>query len=197
MRCEIALLLGLALLTAGCDRQSSAPEQAKANISANGDASGAANDTGDAQQPRAMDRARAGDAAPDASFTDPSGKSVTLADFRGKPVLLNLWATWCAPCIAEMPTLDTLAGDLDGKVAVLTVSQDLGGDEQVAPFFKKHRFAHLKPYLDPQLALSTAYGVNLPTTILYGADGKEIWRVSGGMDWTSDKARAAIAEATR
>ena len=192
MRCEIALLLGLALLTAGCDKQSSAPEQAKANISANGNAStGAAS----GQEAHAVDRSHAGENAPDASFTDPSGKSVTIADFKGKPVLLNLWATWCAPCIAEMPTLDTLAGDLDGNVTVLTVSQDLGGDEQVAPFFKKHSFANLKPYLDPQLALSTAYGVNLPTTILYDADGKEVWRESGGMDWASAPARTLIAEA--
>ncbi|WP_343228031.1 TlpA disulfide reductase family protein [Stakelama flava] len=153
----------------------------------------------DASQPLhgSVDRSHAGEAAPDARFTDPSGKSVTLAAFRGTPVLLNLWATWCPPCVAEMPTLDTLAGDLDGKVALLAVSQDLGGKEQVAPFFAKHKFANLQPYLDQQLALSTRYGVNLPTTILYDANGKEIWRVTGGMDWTSEKARTLIAEATR
>lgn len=192
MRSGIALLLGLALFAGGCDKQSAAPEQASANNAGNSMALSAGGESLSGK----VDRSHKGEAAPDIAFTAPDGKPAHVADFRGKPVLLNLWATWCAPCIAEMPTLDSLAGDLAGKVTVLTVSQDLGGKEQVDPFFAKRKFANLKPWLDPQLALSTGYGVNLPTTILYDSDGREVWRVTGGMDWASDKARALIAEAT-
>lgn len=189
MRSGIALLLLVTVGIAGCDRQSPAPEQATAATNADSN--------GSITQPTAakVDRSHAGEAEPDTPFTAPDGKQVTLADFRGKPVLLNLWATWCPPCVAEMPTLDTLASDLKGKVQVLTVSQDLEGTKVVAPYFKKKQFRTLQPYLDPKIALSTLYAVNLPTTILFNAQGKEVWRVSGGMDWTSAKARKLIDEA--
>lgn len=140
-----------------------------------------------------VERSHHGEPAPDVSFLDSSGKKVALSDFRGKPVLVNLWATWCAPCVAEMPTLEALARS--GTIRIVAVSEDLGGASKVAPFFKTHGFTALQPYLDPTLALGTALGVNLPTTILYDAQGHEIWRETGGYDWSGPAAKTLIAEA--
>jgi hypothetical protein len=75
------------------------------------------------------------------------------------------------------------------------ISQDLDGAAKVTPFFEKAKFAALVPYLDPDVKFSTGYGVNLPTTILYDAQGKEVWRVSGDMDWDGETAAKWIAEA--
>ena len=199
-RAAIACLLGAGLMAAGCDRKSQAPGQANAVA----DANTATTVSADEVQPAAatgataatFDRSHKGQAAPTLAFTGPDGTPVTLAAFRGKPVLLNLWATWCAPCVAEMPTLDAAAKALDGKVVVLAVSQDLDGAAKVTPFFAQHRFQALKPYLDPTLGLSLAYQANLPTTILLDSSGHEVWRRAGGTDWTSADAKAAIGEAS-
>lgn len=143
-----------------------------------------------------IDTSHAGDVAPDLAFTAPDGKTVTLADFRGKPLVLNLWATWCAPCIAEMPTLDALAAREHGRIKVLTVSQDLAGAEKVTPFFAAHDFKHLEPYLDTETALSLGLGAQtLPTTVIYDAAGKEVARVSGGMSWDGDRAAELLDSA--
>lgn len=186
-RSLITLLLTAALV-AGCDRQSPNPEQAAApaaNVAA--PAAPAADGL--------IDRSHKGEAAPTTAFKGPDGKTLTLADFKGKPVLLNLWATWCAPCIAEMPQLDALAAREARKLQVLTVSQDLEGAAKVTPFFAKGGYKALKPYLDDQAALSTHYQANLPTTILYDSTGHEVWRYSGGQDWTGAAAAKLIAEA--
>jgi len=110
-------------------------------------------------------------------------------------VLLNLWATWCAPCVAEMPTLDALADRLNGKLTVLAVSQDLEGAAKVDPFFRNARFTRLQPYRDPQASLSIAYQANLPTTILFDSTGKEVWRMYGSANWAGPSTAALIAEA--
>ena len=144
-----------------------------------------------------LDRSRAGSAAPRVLFQDPAGEPASLADFRGKPVLLNLWATWCAPCVAEMPTLDALAAR-EGGIEVLTVSQDLNGAEKVDAFFAARKFEMLEPYIDPELTLMGELGVTtLPTTILYDAEGREVWRMTGMEEWTGRRAAALIAEATK
>src|SRR5690606_34089128 len=132
-----------------------------------------------------VDRSHAGEALPDITVTHPNGTELLLASLEGEPVLLNLWATWCAPCVIEMPMLDEIAG-MEGTPRVITVSQDLKGADAVNPFFAERGFAHLAPWLDPQNDLSFHYGGGgavLPTTILYGADGKEVLRVIGGFDW--------------
>ena len=199
-RTVIACLLGL--MVAGCDKQSPAPEQA-ANTSS-GEVSSdevtggevAAAPAPEAPKPAgAVDRAHKGEAAPALGFTTLDGKPATLADFRGKPVLVNLWATWCGPCVAEMPTLAAKAERLKGKVAVIAVSQDLDGAAKVTPFLAGRKLDALPVYLDPKLGLSTHYRANLPTTILYDATGKEIWRVTGGFDWAGAEAQKLLAEA--
>ncbi|WP_267378290.1 MULTISPECIES: TlpA disulfide reductase family protein [unclassified Sphingomonas] len=197
-RAAIACLLGIGLMAAGCDRKSPAPEQATptpaANIvAASDEATAPAAPAAPAQK---LDRSHKGETPPALAFTDPEGQPVTLAAFRGKPVLLNLWATWCAPCVAEMPTLDAAAERLKGRVAVLAVSQDLDGKAKVAPFFAAHAFKALTPYLDPKLGLSLAYRANLPTTILIDSTGHEVWRMTGGNAWNTPEAAKLIAEAS-
>jgi len=195
LRSAISLLLVSVLAIGGCDRQSQPPEQANAAAPAADNHADNAAEAPAAPKIGSVDRSHKGSAAPDFAFKGPDGKNVTLAKFRGKPVLLNLWATWCAPCIKEMPTLDTLAGDLDGKVQVIALSQDLEGSAKVDPFFAKTGVKHLKPWLDPDIRFSTSMNANLPLTIFYDAQGKELWRMSGGFDWAGKEARALIAEA--
>lgn len=143
-----------------------------------------------------LDRTRAGRAAPDVTFRDPEGNPASLADFRGKPVLLNLWATWCAPCVAEMPTLDALAAREGDKLEVLTISQDLDGRDKVEAFFKERGYKNLETWLDPRMALMSDLKVStLPTTVLYDAQGREVWRMTGIEEWTSPRAAELIAEA--
>jgi thiol-disulfide isomerase/thioredoxin len=142
-----------------------------------------------------LDRSKAGRAAPMAAFEDPDGAPATLADFRGKPVLLNLWATWCAPCVAEMPTLDRLAAREPGRLNVVTLSQDLDGRDRVEAFFEKQGYRNLETWLDPRMALMTGLEAGtLPTTILYDARGREVWRVVGMEDWESERAAALLEE---
>lgn len=96
-----------------------------------------------------------------------------------------------------MPTLDALAGQLEGDVKVLTVSQDVRGAEVVAPFFEQREFAYLEQWLDPDAKLNQALNEEglMPVTILFDAEGKELFRVAGGYEWDSEEAIAAISEA--
>ncbi|MCX9146639.1 TlpA family protein disulfide reductase [Erythrobacter sp. WG] len=142
-----------------------------------------------------MTRQFAGTPIPDLQVKDPAGKVLDLGAQDG-PVLLNLWATWCGPCVKEMPQLDALAGKLEGEVKVVTVSQDIRGAEVVEPFFAKGNYSRLEPWLDPDTALSGRFTPEgaLPLTILFDATGKEVLRVAGGYDWDSPEAEALIRD---
>ncbi len=134
------------------------------------------------------------------AFEGADGKPMTLADFAGKEgagktLLVNLWATWCAPCIKEMPTLDALAAREAGKIAVVAIAQDME-PAKVTEFWTKGGYKALKPSLDPKLGFSTTLGANLPMTILYDADGKEVWRVAGVREWADAETAKALAEAS-
>ncbi len=199
-RSAIGLLLGAALATGGCDRQSAAPVQANETAAAPSPDEVAAPSPDElvapsapAMEAGAVDRSHKGDTPPALAFEAPDGKPVTLAGFKGKPLLVNLWATWCAPCVAELPTLDAAASAAGDTMTILAVSEDMDA-AKVAPFLTAKKLMHLKPYRDPNLGLSLAYAANLPTTIFYAADGRELWRVAGGMDWTGAKAKALLAE---
>jgi thiol-disulfide isomerase/thioredoxin len=193
-RSLICRLLAAGLLLGGCDRKSDAPAQQEASTNVAADE--VAPDEVKAAPAKAadkLDRTHKGEGAPAVAFQDPDGKPVTLAAFKGAPVLVNLWATWCGPCVAELPTLDALGKS--GTVRVIAVSQDLD-PAKVAPFLGGRKVA-LAAYRDPKLALSLAYAANLPTTILYDADGREVWRMTGAFEWNSPAAAALIAEAGR
>jgi thiol-disulfide isomerase/thioredoxin len=126
--------------------------------------------------------------APGVSFSDSAGDTVSLSDFRGKLVLVNLWATWCEPCLREMPSLDRLQSRLGDRIAVLAVSEDRGGSKAVKPFIAKLGLKSIKTYLDPKSAVGRAFEVRgLPTTLLIGRDGKVLGRVEGGAEWDSPK----------
>jgi thiol-disulfide isomerase/thioredoxin len=156
----------------------------------------AANQAASAFPTGRLDRSHAGTPAPGAVFEDPYGRPARLADFRGRPVLVNLWATWCGPCVVEMPSLDALAAREGEALQVLALSQDSDGRRKVTDFFGARGFRRLEPYLDPQLGFMTALGVDtLPTTILYDADGVEVWRMTGMADWASERAANLLTEA--
>ncbi|MGH6651457.1 MAG: TlpA family protein disulfide reductase [Sphingopyxis sp.] len=140
-------------------------------------------------------REHKGKPAPAAVFAGPDDAPTTLAAFRGKPLLVNLWATWCAPCVAEMPTLDKLAAAQADTLTVIAVAQDLQGAAIVDPWFQKAGLSTLQPYIDPQNNLLLAYNSALPTTILYDAEGREVWRIIGAIDWQGAEAKALLAEA--
>jgi len=124
---------------------------------------------------------------PQVSFEGPTGTSFRLADFRGKVVLLNLWATWCAPCRREMPTLDRLQALLDGPAfEVVALSVDREGTPAVAAFYEELGLDALTIYVDSSTRAMRALGaLGLPTTLLLDRDGNEIGRLLGPAEWDS------------
>lgn len=200
MRLLIALLPALAtgLVLAGCDRQNAASPQgnAAAAMSLEDALATAAPPPGQTYPTGRLDRSHAGTPAPDVTFEDPQGRPVTMAAFRGRTVLVNLWATWCGPCIVEMPALDTLAAREGDDLLVLTLSQDMNGRQKVTDFFAARNFTTIEPYLDPRLDFMMSLRVDtLPTTILYDAEGKEVWRMTGLAEWGDERTTNLIAEA--
>ncbi len=132
--------------------------------------------------------------APTAEFRNASGKHLTLADFRGRVVLLNIWATWCGPCRAEMPSLDRLQALHKGDgLAVLAVSVDGGGSAPVRRFFQQSGIRNLPLYLDADSATARAFGArSIPTTLLIDRDGNVVGSLVGAMQWDSPDALALI-----
>jgi thiol-disulfide isomerase/thioredoxin len=197
----MAPLLGMMLiLAAGCDRQSGGEPQAS-------DESKSASRSQDYAEPApdsessageltgTLDISKRGSSMPETVFSGPKGEPVKLAGFIGKPLLVNLWATWCGPCVAEMPTLDALAARAPDKLQVIVVSQDGQGRALVDPWWEKQDFKLLKPYIDAKSDLGFAFGTGMvPTTVLYDAAGKEVWRVVGAMDWDGPRANTLMAE---
>lgn len=177
----LAALVASAAGLGGCDRQTAGSAQPQAELSApfNG----------------TLDIANRGSRLPAFVLADPSGKRLSSADLAARPVLINLWATWCGPCVLEMPMLDQLASDSGTRLRVVTVSQDIQGADKVKGFFAKRKFAHLEPWLDPENTLSQHYGTGiLPTSVLYDAEGREVWRMIGGHDWSSPRTTAMLAD---
>ncbi|WP_235532728.1 TlpA family protein disulfide reductase [Sphingomonas sp. Leaf412] len=195
-RSAIVGLLAPALAIAGCDKGSPANEQAAQAANPSPDEASPDEAPAGPPAPRAgaVDRSHKGERAPDVAISDAAGDRTTLRAATGTPLLVNLWATWCAPCVKELPTLDAAARATAGRLSVVAVSQDMDAGKAKA-FLATKPFAAIRPLFDPKLGLSLAYQANLPTTILYGSNGRELWRVTGELDWTGTKAKALLAEA--
>jgi len=181
VRLIVSLLLAFAL--AGCDRQKAEAPQAPA---------------ADEQSAKGLDRSHKGEAAPTVKFKNPDGGDFDLGKFKGTPVLVNLWASWCAPCLNELPTLQELeaAQAEDGKLGIIAVSQDMGPQGSVEAFLAERDIGGFAAYHDADMKLTEALGIQvMPTTILYDAQGKEVWRYVGDMDWTGAEAAKLLAEA--
>jgi thiol-disulfide isomerase/thioredoxin len=131
---------------------------------------------------------------PDVTVLDKADGPVTLDRFAGKFVVLNFWATWCGPCIRELPSLARLDAALpDDKAQVVLISQDRGGFKQTDRFLKKLDEDFPANFIDEKLQFSRAIGVrSLPTTILIGPDGKEVGRLVGAAEWDSPEAKALV-----
>jgi thiol-disulfide isomerase/thioredoxin len=138
---------------------------------------------------------------PDLAFTDANGKQMSLADFRGRTVLLNLWATWCVPCRKEMPTLDALEAKLGAKdFQVVAVNIDTRDPNKPKTFLKQIGVQKLSYYADPSAksfqdlkAIGRAFG--MPTTLLVDPKGCEIGSIAGPAEWASDDALKLIRAA--
>ena len=184
MRLIVPLLLASAApMVAGCDRQKAEAPQAPA---------------ADTQQAKGLDRSHKGEPAPIVKFRNPDGGEFDLSKFKGGPVLVNLWASWCAPCIKELPTLQQLeqAQAKDGKLGVIAVSQDDAPQGSVEAFLAERDIGRFAAFHDADMKLTDALKIQvMPTTILYDADGKEVWRYVGDLDWTGDEASKLLAEA--
>ena len=130
-------------------------------------------------------------------FIAPDGSAKTLADFQGKTLVVNFWATWCEPCEREMPTLDKLQAKMGGEdFQVIVVSQDREGASLAQPFLKKHSWAHVASFMDPSHQFSKDAKVfSIPFTLVLDKTGREIARIDGEADWVSHQMLANLRKA--
>jgi thiol-disulfide isomerase/thioredoxin len=133
----------------------------------------------------------------DLAFNDAADRPLTLADYKGKTVLLNFWATWCAPCVKEMPSLDRLQAEMGkDKFVVLPLSLDGPTRPKVAPFYQDRKLTNLGIYFDKSKKTMQALDVSiLPTSILIDAQGRELGRIEGEADWEKPEALALVKAA--
>jgi peroxiredoxin len=127
--------------------------------------------------------ARIGETAPDFTLTE-AGRSVTLSQLRGKPVLLNFWASWCPPCVEETPSLVQLQKQMGEKVTILAVSED--ADEAAYKQFVRDHNVDILTVRDPRQTANTLYGTfKFPETYVIDKDGKIVRKFIGPVDWTN------------
>jgi len=126
----------------------------------------------------------------DVAFEDETGRTVHLSDFRGRPVLLNIWAKWCAPCLVELPRLDLLQSKAaPGTLAVVAVAVDEPDPAKVKNFLANHNMTALTPYLDPKNAFARALQIRtIPVSVLIDKNGYALVRADAPIEWFSDDA---------
>ena len=131
-------------------------------------------------------------------FTDPEGGEHSLGDYAGQALLVNFWATWCAPCREEMPALNALQKELGGAdFQVVTIAAGRNPLPAIEKFFTEAEIDSLPVLLDPRQKLAREFGVvAMPATILIDRDGREVARMMGPADWASDAAKAAVRQLT-
>ena len=146
-----------------------------------------------AQRPRELAESEP-KAAPAFSCTDAEGKEHSASDFLGQGLVVNLWATWCPPCVAEMPALDRAQAALaDDGVRILALSSDREGRAKVEPFYRERGLRHLGLWLDPRGAAQRAFGARaLPTTVVIDRKGRERARIEGPAEWDKPEMLAAV-----
>lgn len=149
---------------------------------------------------KGVDRSHKGEPIPDIEVLDAmsidTGSTTHLRELSdGRPMLVNLWASWCAPCVKELPTLQKLMEQRSGQLLVHPISEDSGPQRSVEAFLDQHNL-DFAAYQDPKMALTGALGVQvMPTTVYYDASGKEVWRYIGDLDWSGEEAAKLLAEA--
>ena len=123
----------------------------------------------------------------DIPFLQASGEKITLADYAGKGLVVNFWATWCAPCVREMPQLNRLSAFVRGNnIEVLTISEDLKGLTSAPKFYKAHNLNDLPVLVDKKGKLMRAFAApGLPLTVLINQHGQEVGRTIGPAEWDS------------
>jgi thiol-disulfide isomerase/thioredoxin len=131
---------------------------------------------------------------PQAEFTDLAGAPHSMADYAGKWVVLNFWATWCAPCRQEMPTLSALQAEMGGDdLAVVTLATGRNPPQAITRFFEEAGVANLPDYIDPTHNLARPMGVmGLPVTVIVDPEGREVARLMGEATWNGDSAKAIL-----
>ncbi|MBW0144087.1 TlpA family protein disulfide reductase [Sphingomicrobium clamense] len=142
-----------------------------------------------------VQREFAGSELPTLEILSPEGETVSLAEVHGgEPMLVNLWASWCAPCIEELPTLVELS-QREGAPSVLTLNQDMGPQPSVRAFLKDKGLTGVETWQDAEMGMTDALAIQImPTTVLYDAQGREVWRFVGDLDWSGEEAAALLAE---
>lgn len=126
-------------------------------------------------------------------LVDSAGKKTPITALAGKPVLLHFWATWCVPCVAELPEVDALAKELEGRATVIAVSLDFQGAEVVERFYKDRNITHLPIYLDKGSVLFKSFKLaGLPATVFLNAKSEEVARASGAVEWKGKAAKDFI-----
>jgi thiol-disulfide isomerase/thioredoxin len=137
-------------------------------------------------------------APPAITFVDAGGARHALSEFAGHGMVVNLWATWCVPCVAELPSLARLAAALaPADIAVLPLSSDRGGSAAVDRFFRAHDISGLPTLLDPDGDAARAWGARgIPTTLVIDVRGMERARLEGSADWSSPEAAALVRRLT-
>lgn len=191
-----ALVIGMSMLAVGCGPAPStwfaaaapAADAARAGDTAGKGHLGAVSATASSRPVPRAQRVP----APDVDFVGDQGRTMTLKQFEGRVVLLNLWATWCAPCVREMPSLDQLAGD-EPTLAVVPVSMDLHALNAVQ-FLERHGLSNLTSYHDPSGQLMRRFGAHgLPASFVIDREGRIAAVVRGAVDWTSNSMRELLA----
>ncbi len=127
--------------------------------------------------------------APDLRFTDAAGRKLSLADYRGAGLVVNVWATWCGPCVAEFPTLVAVAPRLAAaKILILPISIDMEGLKVVEAFYAAHQVTGLPILLDPDgSATDTLNADGVPITLLVTPGGQAVGRAEGGANWNTSR----------